>query len=267
MIDILRRRPLLAALAVLTVALAVLLVLEVNEVSRPQIPSEASKPATPPDAKLLPAATRLAAEQAYPETVTRPLFIPTRRPAPPVPTAAAAPQFVRGQFQLLGVIMAGNTKIAMLREKSTGKIHRVAQGGDVNGVKVATIERDTVTLSQSGETESVPMQVQKLAAAGAPAHDAGPFAGAEAHAGQPGAPPAPGAPGAPPAPPTPQGAPLTGTTAALLGVAPPGAPGAPGSPQPVAPSPTGVQPGIVPPSLSPEELLARSRARRGQTTQ
>jgi len=255
MIDILRRRPLLAALAVLTVALAVLLVLEVNEVSRPQIPTEASKPATPPDAKLLPAATRLAAEQAYPETVTRPLFIPTRRPAPPVPTAAAAPQFVRGQFQLLGVIMAGNTKIAMLREKSTGKIHRVAQGGDVNGVKVATIERDTVTLSQSGETESVPMQVQKLAAAGAPAHDSGPFAGAEAHAGHPGAPPVPGAPG---------GAPLTGTTAALLGVAPPGAPG---SPQPVAPSPTGVQPGIVPPALSPEELLARRRARRGQTTQ
>ena len=261
MIDILRRRPLLAALAVLAVALAVLLVLEVNEASRPQIPTEASKPAAPPDAKLLPAATRLAAEQAYPETVTRPLFIPTRRPAPPVPTAAAAPQFVRGQFQLLGVIMAGNTKIAMLREKSTGKIHRVAQGGDVNGVKVATIERDTVTLSQSGETESVPMQVQKLAAAGAPAHDSGPFGGLEAHAGQPGA---PHVPGAPPLPGAPQPVPLTGATAALLGAPPPGTPG---SPQPVAPSPTGVQPGIVPPALSPEELLARRRARRAPTTQ
>ena len=266
MIDILRRRPLLAALAVLAAALAVLLVLEVNEVSRPQIPAEASKPAAPPDAKLLPAATRVAAEQAYPETVTRPLFIPTRRPAPPVPTAAAAPQFVRGQFQLLGVIMAGNTKIAMLREKSTGKIHRVAQGGDVNGVKVATIERDTVTLSQSGETESVPMQVQKLAAAGAPTHDAGPFGGPEAHAaGQPGAaPPAPGAPGAALPAPGPHPTPLAPGTAAMLGVAPPGAPG---SPQPATPSPTGVQPGIVPPALSPEELLARRRARRAQTTQ
>jgi hypothetical protein len=135
----------------------------------------------------------------------------------------------------------------------------------VNGVKIATIERDTVTLSQSGETESVPMQVQKLAAAGAPAHDAGPFGGPEAHAGQPAAALPPGAPPAPPA--TPQGAHLTGTTAALLGVAPPGAPGAPGVPQPVAPSPTGVQPGIVPPTLSPEELLARRRARRGQSTQ
>ncbi|MGE5097629.1 MAG: hypothetical protein ACM3SO_21005, partial [Betaproteobacteria bacterium] len=160
MSGLLRRRPLIAGLAVLGTALAVLLAFEIVDASRSTIPAGPVKPAMPASAKLLPATVAVAPEQAYPEVVARPLFTPTRRPAPPQ-AVAAAQAFNRGQFQLLGVIMAGNSKTAMLREKSNGKIHRVEQGREVNGIKVASIDREAVTLAQGGETEVVPLQVQK----------------------------------------------------------------------------------------------------------
>ena len=47
-----------------------------------------------------------APEQAYPETVARPLFIPTRRPAPEAPVAAQG-ALQKGQFVLQGVDRRG----------------------------------------------------------------------------------------------------------------------------------------------------------------
>lgn len=255
MISLLRRRPFMAGLAFLAVALAVLLAFEIAGTSRARIPAAASRPAAPAQAKLLPAITPVPAEQAYPETVARPLFTPTRRPAP-TQAAAAAPTFNRGQFQLLGVIIAGNAKTAMLREKANGKVHRLELGREVNGIRVASIERDTVTLAQGGETEVVSLQVQKATPAAAAAAVPGPFA-------QPGVPGQPGQPPqlttAPPQPP--QGVPgqpnpvqIPPASAALLGIAPPGA------------QPPGTAPGVTTP-MSPEELLARRRARRAQPNQ
>jgi len=249
MIATLRRRPLIAGLALLAAALAVLLAFEIADASRSRIPAVASRPAAAAQAKLLPSIASTPAEQAYPESVARPLFTPTRRPAP-TQTVAAAPAFNRGQFQLLGVIIVGNTKTAMLREKASGKVHRVETGREVNGIKVASIERDTVTLAQGGESEVVPMQVQKGAAAAGQPHVAGPFA-------QPAAPGQPQQPVPPPvahAPPQPQPVQIPPASAALLGIAPPHQ-GAPGN-----------TPEVTTP-MSPEELLARRRARRAQPNQ
>ena len=259
MMATLLRRPFIAGLAFLAVALAVLLAFEVAGTSRSRIPAGTVRPVTPAPAKLLPPVTPTPAEQAYPEVVARPLFTPTRRPAP-AQQVAAAPTFNRGQFQLLGVIIAGNSKTAMLREKASGKIHRVDLGREVNGIKVASIERDAVTLAQGGETEVVPLQVQKAAAAAAVASTAGaagPFA--QAAPGQPVAHPAP--PGAPPQQPAHPAAPpapfqLPPASAALLGVPPPG------TPQAAAAAAAAAQQATTP--LSPEELLARRRARRTQ---
>lgn len=249
MIALLRRRPFIAALAVLAAALAGLLVIELAESKRTRIPSAAARPGVAPQAKLLPSIAAAPVDQSYPETVARPLFTPTRRPAP-VQAAAPAQTFVRGQFQLLGVIVAGNAKTAMLREKASGKIHRVELGRELNGIKVATIERDTVTLAQGGETEVVALQVQK-AAAGPAAAATGPFAGPAA--GQP--PVAPVPPPGQAVPPLPHPVQLPPASAALLGIAPPAQPQQPGA-APEATTP-----------MSPEELLARRRARRAQPNQ
>lgn len=245
------RRPFIAGLALLAAALGVLLAFEIADATRSRIPSGPARKVAAAPAKLLPPVTQAPPEQSYPETVERPLFTPTRRPAPPL-AVAGAPTFQRGQFQLLGVIIAGNTKTAMLREKASGKIHRLEIGREVNGIRVATIDRDTVTLAQGAESEVVPMQVQKAGAAPQPPA-AGPFGGApgQAHPGQPAVPQPVPSP-AQPAPPQPPRVQIPPATAALLGIAP------------------GAQPGNAPEAttpMSPEELLARRRARRAQPNQ
>jgi hypothetical protein len=250
----LQRNPLIAALALLAVGLAVVLALEVLLVDRtPSLPP--AKRAAAAQAKLLPPVAAVTPEQAYAETTTRPLFVPARRPAPPL-AVVAQPAFQRGQFTLQGVIIAGDSRTAMLREKSSGRIHRVEAGREINGVKVIQIDPHVVTLGVGDEREVVPLVVQRQAAGAAPAAAAaaamqGPFGPSSASAAPPAMPPQ--------SVPRPGGQPLTTggpafpTTARQLSV-----------PGPVV-SPGTAQPGTAP--MSPEELLARRRARRAQQDQ
>ena len=251
----LQRNPLIAALALLAVGLAVVLALEVALVERE--PSLApAKRGMAAEARLLPPVAAVTPEQAYAETTTRPLFVPTRRPAP-VLAAAAPPAFQRGQFTLQGVIVAGGSRTAMLREKSSGRIHRAEAGAEINGVKVIQIDPQVVTLGVGDEREVVPLVVQRPAtgtAAAVPPPAAamqGPFG-----------PPASAFPARPPNQPQPVpppgGQPLTAGGPAF--------PTASGGQVPGAAAPPGTaQPATAP--MSPEELLARRRARRAQQNQ
>jgi general secretion pathway protein N len=254
----LRRNPLIAALTLLAAALLVVLATEVGLDSRTP-PAAPAKAGTTVEARLLPPLQAVTPEQAYAETTTRPLFVPTRRPAPDL-AVATAPAFQRGQFTLQGVIIAGGTRTAMLREKSSGRIHRVEAGREINGVKIVQIDPHVVTLGLGDERETVPLVVQRpgagTAAGALPAPAAaamqGPFAG------QAPAPPDRPVTQQPPVPPG--GQPLTAGGPAFPtgpGQAPAGGPAiaAPGTAQPAA------EP------MSPEELLARRRARRAQQNQ
>ena len=166
----LQRSPLVLALALLAAALAAVIAVEVGVGGlSASIPPPPSRRANAAEAKLLPPLAAIAPEQVYPETTARPLFTPTRRPAPEAVATNAA---VRGQYVLLGVTVAGDTRIAMLREKTSGRLHRVERGREINGVKVAQIERDSVTLGAGDDKEVLTLQVQKAAGA-APAAVAG----------------------------------------------------------------------------------------------
>ena len=263
--DWLKRNPLLGVLAAVSILLAVVIGVEAGfgaslvDAMRPA----SGKPALPTDAKLLPPMIATAAEQAYPETTARPLFTPTRRPAPEL---AAAPQntFQKGQFVLAGVIAVGDNRIAMLREKSNGRIHRVEQGKEVNGIKVTDVQREQVTLAQGGEQEVITMSVQRPTGAPPAAANQGPFT--------PQVPP--GAPQQPGVLPSGQLAPgvAGGPFAAPAAAMPPPVPGAPGNPAgalvPGAnPAARATPEAAATTPLSPEELLARRRARRTQQTQ
>jgi hypothetical protein len=266
MIAFLQRHPLASFLAALAVALVAVIGVQTGFGSSLRLSAAGApaKRASPFEAKLLPAPVVASAEQAYPETAARPLFTPTRRPAP---EAVAPSTFNRGQFVLQGIIVAGNTRTALLREKSSGRINRVEQGRDIGGLKVAEIDREAVTLTQGPESEVLSLQVLKPAPApgaapgGVAAATVGPF-GPLPHAAvvnPPGVGMPPGAAtgGLPP------GAPV----AASL----PGA--APGVPNPLAPgtsasnAPAAQLPQATTSPMSPEELLARRRARRGQQSQ
>ena len=265
----LRRNPLALVLALAAIALVAVLAVEIAV--RPGDAGEvASKRGMAPEAKLLPSVAPVSPEQAYAETTARPIFVPTRRPAPPVQTVAA-PAIQRGQFTLQGVIIVGNNKTAMLREKSNGKIHRVETGREINGMKVTQIDPTQVVIGIGEELEVVPLTVQRP---GAPA--AVPGAPAPLAAG--------GGPFAAPAPASPfpaQGGPTAGATAPAAGppgfargfqgntAAAPGAPAAPAAAPAAAPGAPGNpnNPQATTAPMTPEELLARRRARRAQQNQ
>lgn len=260
--DWLKRNPVIAALALLAVLLGAVLAVEIST-GGPVPPPGAARRAVPAEAKLLPPMVAMAPEQAYPETAARPLFVPTRRPAPAVVATPQQPTIQRNQFVLLGVTIAGETRIAMLRERTSGRLHRVEKGRDINGMKVAEIQPEMVTLAIGGEQEQLSLNVQKPGTAGQPspapvAAAQGPFTLPPSPAAPPAA-PAPGALAAP-QPNVPQAAARPGLQQPLIppGPMPPGAAGQPGSATPP-------QPSQVP--MTPEELLERRRARRAQQTQ
>lgn len=266
----LRRNPLIAALALGTAVLAALLLMELA-VFRLEPEPVATKRAAAADAKLLPPVPQVAPEQAYAETTTRPLFVPTRRPAPEL-AQAAQPAFVRGRFTLQGVIVAGDNRTAMLREKATGRVHRVETGKEIDGIKIVQIDPTVVTLGVGDEREIVPLSVQRPGAqvAGAPpAAPGAPPPAAFAAQGPFGATAAPGAPVVPgaPQPLTAAGSPFPARTMTPQPpVQPPGAPPPTAAATP-APAPPGGPVTTPAPPMSPEELMARRRARRAQQDQ
>jgi len=210
-----------------------------------------------PDAKLLPPVALQSPEQAYPEMAARPLFTPTRRPAPVEP-AQGKQNFARGQYILQGVIVVGDQRTALLKEKSTGKIHRVDKGQSVEGITLERVDPTEVVLASGGEREKLALIVQKPEGQGVrgapqPTADAtphGPFAAASA-APAPGAQAAAGATAPVAMQPSPNPAARATGTAAQ-----PANPAAAAASQPPSAQP-----------MTPEELLARRRARRNQPTQ
>jgi hypothetical protein len=89
----------------------------------------------------------------YRETVERPLFIPTRRPAPAGNTAQMAMK--KGQFRLAGTTISAQVSVAYLFETSTNKTLRVNKGADVNGITVENVSANRVVLKQGDETEEL----------------------------------------------------------------------------------------------------------------
>jgi hypothetical protein len=131
-------------------------------------------------------------EQTYTEVLARPLFVPTRSLPPPASAESPQSAMRKGQFILVGVILTKEKNIALLREIANGKVLRVEQGKEINGMLLEKLEQEKITLRQGDDSEEVMLKIQPVQrpAQAAPA-------------------PAPGAPGAPPAQPgTPVAAPV-----------------------------------------------------------
>jgi hypothetical protein len=266
MAKLLRQNPLALVLAAIAALFAVVIAVEVAFNFWSTAPAPVSKAPPPSEVKLLPPLAAVVPDQAYPETAARPLFTPTRRPAPAAPTVAST--MVKGQFILTGIFAVKDQRIALLKEKSSGKVHRVERGKEINGATLSTVDNERVVLTQGGDEEVLTMQVQKgPGPTAAAAASAGPFAptGQPGAAGQAPGLPAPGAPGTPPQPaqPVPQGTPAQPAVTMQPAPAPPGANPAQrsGFGQPFVSQPATSDTGTTP--MTPEELLARRRARRG----
>jgi hypothetical protein len=97
-------------------------------------------------------------KEALLDTVTRPLFAPSRRrpPAAAAQTAPAirqlAPQPEPPSYDLLGIARDGDRAIALLRKKSDGTNFRVEVGDMIGGWRVAKMQPTSVILEREDGT-------------------------------------------------------------------------------------------------------------------
>jgi hypothetical protein len=209
-------------------------------------------PARIADAGILPAFSLGPVDQVSPQAGERPLFVPTRRPAP-VAVASQPSAMRKGQFLLQGTSITKDFgDIAMFKEVATNRSYVVRKGEQLNGITVDKVEASGVLLKQGEETEDLTIKTQ------------GPTKGAPL-AQVPSGPifPQPAPQPAPPAP-----APLAPATAVPK---PPGTVAAPATNPPPAGQPARAavpQPAIASQTpLTPEEILARRRAARSPQPQ
>lgn len=108
---------------------------------------------------LLPSYTMPPIDPTYQETVERPLFIPTRRPAPAGSTTMTSMR--KGQYKLTGTAINAGMTVAYLVEISTGKGLRANLGAEVlqsGGIKIDKVEATRVVLRQGDETEELTLR-------------------------------------------------------------------------------------------------------------
>lgn len=118
----------------------------------------ARAPAKVVEAKLLPDFSLPREVDSASDTAARPLFVPTRRPAPPVAVAAAT-EMKRGQFTLTGVTVTPDVSFVFLKEAGTGKTRSVKKGTEVNGMTLETVEPRRAVLKLGEETEILSLNV------------------------------------------------------------------------------------------------------------
>jgi hypothetical protein len=100
--------------------------------------------------------------QSRQQTVERPVFVPTRRPAPPAVQAAqeaAKPRMQKGQFVLTGTAVVEHKSVAFLRESAGGKSRSVRVGETINGLVVAEVKPDRVKLTMGEDSEELLLKV------------------------------------------------------------------------------------------------------------
>ncbi len=108
------------------------------------------------DSKILPAYGLAPMTAHYKEIVERPLFIPTRRPAPA--STASQTAMKKGQFKLAGTTVSAGLAVAYLFETATNKTHRVNMGSDINGINVAKVEASIVVLQLGDDREELSLR-------------------------------------------------------------------------------------------------------------
>ncbi len=113
-----------------------------------------SSPSAQQERQALPWWRELPPIGAMKETVRRPLFTASRRPRLP---SGQRQQQVAGLagYVLAGVVIAGDTRIAMLRSRTGAGNLRVRAGDKVAGWTVTAIDSRSVTVTRDGEQRRI----------------------------------------------------------------------------------------------------------------
>ncbi|MCZ6522534.1 MAG: hypothetical protein O7A68_01525 [Alphaproteobacteria bacterium] len=150
--------PLLAVCAAL--ALAVYLQSSA-ELALPDDPSGAAAALEPALELSDEPAFRMAPIERFSETVTRPLFMATRRPPEPGAPAAAVPERATSAlppFEVSGIVISPRERLALLARGRSREVIRVSEGELIEGWVVRSILPDRVILEQNGTQQELKLE-------------------------------------------------------------------------------------------------------------
>lgn len=144
------RRRLTIALALLCGALGAAIYAELD---RPGAEHAAAATLAAPHPKAIPAVAshKMPPLGDYAEILERPVFTPTRRPAP-ASHAAATPL---SSFTLVGIVASGDSRHALIEYGQPTRRERVSEGAAIGGWLVEAILPDRVVLSAGGAREDL----------------------------------------------------------------------------------------------------------------
>lgn len=146
----------------LCVALAITVYLQAgSELSLPDAPANAGAPLAP--ALELGDEPTLAMPpiEHFSETVTRPLFMSTRRPPEPGAPVVVAPETARTSplaLELSGIVISPRARIALLIRARSREVIRVSEGDLVGDWLVRSIQPDRVILEQNGKRQELKLE-------------------------------------------------------------------------------------------------------------
>jgi hypothetical protein len=92
----------------------------------------------------------------FSEFIARPLFAPSRRPPPPKTDSNSTVEVSKPEsFDLVGVIISADERMALLQTLGTGEVMRAVEGQTVGGWKVQAIKPTEVELKRGNASELI----------------------------------------------------------------------------------------------------------------
>jgi hypothetical protein len=132
-----------------------------SELSLPDDPAIAVAPVTPALELGDEPALAMAPIEHFSETVTRPLFMATRRPPEPGAPVVATPEPARSSplaLELSGIVISPRERVALLVRARSGEVIRVSEGELVGNWVVRSIHPDRVILEQEGKRQELRLE-------------------------------------------------------------------------------------------------------------
>jgi hypothetical protein len=128
-----------------------------SESNRPEL-GEAGLPAAESPGK----ARAVEIKPSYPSIATHPLFFPSREPwappAPPVPKPISTAPTPLTNYGLIGVIVSGDVRSALIRPSGGNKTITIAEGQQLGGWKLQKITRTSLYFVAGDTQYEMPLQ-------------------------------------------------------------------------------------------------------------
>ena len=117
-------------------------------------------PQTPPDHRAAPAPLDFndpGPLESYVAILERPVFLASRRPAAPHKNPRGQPGEVLllDRYPVVGVVVAGDTRMVLIRQEPDGSIRRIALGAVLDGWTLSGVTRERLVLEMAGNRKEV----------------------------------------------------------------------------------------------------------------